>query len=134
LLIIEVLNPIVIAGWRARLPSQSLLYPPIVGETPSTILRQAACEYSRSIAPDLDIDLESGVIHQLTPPRRPFITECRDEVVAKYYRQHADTTNGDAILLIVDGSRRALLSGVAEFWRAAVRSGLPVLGLHRWRG
>lgn len=134
LLIMEVLNPIVIAGWRARLPSESLLYPSISGERSTDVLRVAAGEYSRVIAPELDIDLHTGVIHRLTPPRRPFATECRDQAAAEYFHQHAATADGDAMLLIVDGNRRALLSGVAEFWRAAVRSGLPTIGRHQRRG
>jgi hypothetical protein len=133
LLLMQVHNPIVVAGWRARLPSDRMLYPSLSGVEPTRLLRKAADEYASRVAAGREIDSATGVIPRMTQPREPSIVVCRDSIVSGYYASHVDPRNGDSLLVIVDISRLALLRASKEVAFALRRSILSFVHLRRPR-
>jgi hypothetical protein len=121
-LLMQVHNPIVVAGWRARLPSDRMMYPSLSGAEPTSLLRDAAAEYASRVATHRAIDSDTGVIPGMTRPRTPSRVSCRDCVVSDYFAKHVDSTKGDSLLVIVDISRLALLRAGKELASAFRRS------------
>jgi hypothetical protein len=131
LLLMQVHNPIVVAGWRARLPTDRLLYPSLTGIEPTSVLRQAAAEYSSRVEKNRVIDVATGVIPGMTRPREPSRVVCSDPVVRDYFEAHVSAAQGDSLLVIVDISRLALLRAGREVLSALRRSIVSSVH-HRW--
>lgn len=120
--LIEVINPVVVAGWRRRLPVLEMMYPGIGGSTPAPELFEVAQEFMDRRRGTAAFDLRSGVIHGAHPGRPSLTSSCRDEEVGRYFEMHVNDGAGDSLLMILDGSRRSLLRALGVFLRSAPRS------------
>lgn len=118
----DILNPVVMAGWRARIPWPEVMYPPVTPGLKPTALRDIAAELADSAYSASEFNPGTGVLRGKTRPRGSEFTRSGDCAVDGYFEQHVDPTRGDTVLMILDGSRAALLRGVAEILRAVPRS------------
>jgi hypothetical protein len=120
--LIEVMNPVVVAGWRERIPNPESLYPSLAGSRQNPTLTRVAQEFMRSRSDYSSFDACTGVIHGAHLSRASQRDVCSDRVVSEYFRAHVDHAAGDTLLMIIDGSRSNLVRAAGQLIRAIPRS------------
>ncbi len=89
----DVMNPVALAGWRARLSSSAATYPDVGDGSPAR-----------------------------TAPRPGPATPSGDRFVDEHFRRHVDHGNGDTLLVVFDGRRSEVLRCLGRIPGALVRS------------
>ena len=100
----DALNPVVLDGWRRRVPERAL-YPQARGEPGEAgPLSDVAAEAASLLYPEVDFDRETGVLHSKTQPRPIRHPESGDVLLDRYFERWVAAERGDTLLVLVDGS------------------------------
>ena len=118
----DVMNPVALAGWRARLSSSAATYPDVGDGSPRGELVDVAREAAALLYSDLEFDDATGVLHARTAPRPGPATPSGDRFVDEHFRRHVDHANGDTLLVVFDGRRSEVLRCLGRIPGALVRS------------
>lgn len=122
LVLIEVMNPIVVAGWRQRIPKPEAMYPSLGGAKVNPTLLRVSQEYMSSRSDYSSFDPDTGIIHGAHLGRTGQRDVCSDKVVSEFFQANVDHAAGDTLLMIIDGSRSNLLHAAGQLVRAIPRS------------
>lgn len=113
LLVSDMLNPVVMAGWIARFPKVTRMYPAAFGR-PSAELRDLAPLVAEDMYPWARYDAEHSVLKGRTTPRSDFVQLSGNKVVDEYFTAHMDSTTGDTVLLLAEFDHLTVIRGLRE--------------------
>ncbi len=113
LLVSDMLNPIVVAGWIARFPTATKMLPADFGRY-SAELVELGSQVAAEMYPWAEYDQERCVLHGKTVPRSGVIEVSGDPVVDEYFMTNMDPTNGDTILYLAEFDHPTVMKGVLE--------------------
>jgi ribosomal protein S18 acetylase RimI-like enzyme len=125
------INPIALAGFRARLSSDAAMYPRIDGGTPNPELVDAARAAAAELYPKATFDPLTGVLHGRHRPRATPVPTCGAAEVDDYFARHVDPGAGDVLLAVFDARRPEVLRGARQVPGAFLRSLKPKAGRTR---
>jgi hypothetical protein len=105
----DVMNPIVLAGWRRRTPADRFLFPPLGDTPPNRGLLEVAGHLLDEFAVEFEVDRAHGVVRGRSAPRSPEIPTTGDAKVDSYFADHFGASSGDTVLMVVDVRWRSLV-------------------------
>ena len=117
----DMMSPVALAGWRARVSSRDDFFPPMDGAPATASMRQLAIDAARLLYPDLAFDVDSGVLHGRTGPRTEAPIRSGVASVDAHYDRFVDPVAGDTVLVVVNGRRREVLAGAGKLLSAIPR-------------
>lgn len=118
----HIMNPVALEGWRSRIRNRTYFYPRIAGSAPpNPTLVAAALEFATEHDFDCNFDLDTGVVHGRLLPGSAPKARSKDPSVNQHFDSWVDPERGDALLMVVDGGRRMILTQVGELCVALSR-------------
>ena len=117
----DMMSPVALAGWRARVSSRDDFYPAMDGAPATELMQSLALDAARTLYPDLVFDLGTGVLHGRTGARPAPTTRSGVAVVDAHYDRFVDPARGDTVLVVVNGRRREVLAGAGKLLSAIPR-------------
>ena len=127
----DFINPVALAGIRARLSSDAAMYPRLDGGTPDPELLDAAEAAAALLYPQAEFDPLKGVLHGRTGSREAQTPSSGAAEIDDWFAQHVDPGAGDALLAVFDARRPEVLRGARQLPRATLRSLKPKAGRTR---
>lgn len=122
----HVLNPVALNGWRVRVRDSANFYPHIGDvDPPNERLLRAAEEFAERHDRGLAFDSSTGVVTGKHLPGYRNIGPSGSTDVDHHFRRHVDSTRGDTVLMLMDGTVSTLISQAGTFATAIRRSVLP---------
>lgn len=119
----DLLNPVALSAWRARIPLATHMYPAFGDSAAVDRARPIDAEALRFAAerfPQCEFDVVNGVLQAKTLPRCGPVPICGDEEVDLMF-SHVVPERGDTVLMLVDGSPRLLAAAVGHMAGAVPR-------------
>ena len=117
----DLLNPIVMRAWKDRAPTARHIYPAIGPASENPRLVGAATELAKAGFPALEFDSKTGVLAGKTLPRQNDAPLSGDALIDQHFRSHVRPSDGDTVLMLLDGTRGAVFSYGREILRAVPR-------------
>ena len=120
LLVSDMLNPVVLAGWLQRFPDRMKMFPPEFG-VESDELRHLAQEIAERLYPWAEYDPETSVLRGRTTPRSAAVPESGDSLVDRTFSDRVDPVRGDTLLVLGEFDRMTVLRGLRQLVRTTGR-------------
>lgn len=120
LLVSDMLNPVVVAGWVSRFPGRTKMVPATFGVR-STELEEIGAQLAMDLYPWADYDPEGSILRGKTLPRAPVIELSGNQPIDDYFREELEPTNGDTLLYIAEFDHPTVLVGLVELLRQSGR-------------
>jgi GNAT superfamily N-acetyltransferase len=130
-LVSDLINPVALAGWRARLRSPGATYPRVDGGAPPPEILEAATAAAAELYPHAEFDPLTGVLHGRHRPRPGPTPSSNDAEVDAHFARHVDPAAGDALLSVFDTRRPEVLRIAGRLPGAFLRSIKPRAGSTR---
>lgn len=117
----DMMSPVALAGWRARVSSRDDFFPPLDGAPATEQMRSLASDAARALYPDLEFDPTTGVLRGRTGPRPVAAPRSGVTQVDAHYDRFVDPAQGDTVLVVVNGRHREVLAGAGKLLGAIPR-------------
>jgi len=117
----DIINPIVLAGWRQKCARKRALYPSIEPKYATSHMNRIAGLIAADRYPACPFDVATGVMGNTGPPRDTPTAVSGDVSLDQHYRSHVKPEAAESVLLVIEVDARSLAASAFDLTRSIWR-------------